>query len=91
MFDNISEVKLGLIAVSRSCFPAALSERRRAALVAAYGEGVYECPVTVETELDARAAVDDVKGAGVNALVVFLATSAPRPRRPSSASGLTAL
>ena len=77
MFDNIPEVKLGLIAVSRSCFPAALSERRRAALVAAYGEGVYECPVTVETELDARAAVDDVKGAGVNALVVFLGNFGP--------------
>ena len=77
MFDNIPEVKLGLIAVSRSCFPAALSQRRRAALVAAYGEGVYECPVTVETELDARAAVDDVKGAGVNALVVFLGNFGP--------------
>ena len=35
MFDNIPEVKLGLIAVSRSCFPAALSRRRRAALGAA--------------------------------------------------------
>ena len=77
MFDNIPEVKLGLIAVSRSCFPAALSQRRLAALVAAYGEGVYECPVTVETELDARAAVDDVKGAGVNALVVFLGNFGP--------------
>ena len=77
MFDNIPEVKLGVIAVSRSCFPAALSQRRRAALVAAYGEGVYECPVTVETELDARAAVDDVKGAGVNALVVFLGNFGP--------------
>ncbi len=29
MFTNIPEVKLGVIAVSRSCFPAALSERRR--------------------------------------------------------------
>ena len=77
MYENIPEVKLGVIAVSRSCFPAALSERRRAALVAAYGEGVYECPVTVETELDARAAVDDVKGAGVNALVVFLGNFGP--------------
>ena len=28
MFTNIPEVKLGVIAVSRSCFPAALSERR---------------------------------------------------------------
>ncbi|MCI8657916.1 MAG: fucose isomerase, partial [Oscillospiraceae bacterium] len=50
MFTNIPEVKLGVIAVSRACFPAALSERRRAALKAAYGEGLYECPVTVENE-----------------------------------------
>ena len=64
MIRNIPEVKLGVIAVSRSCFPAALSERRRAALCAAYGEGVYECPVTVENEIDARRAVEDVKAAG---------------------------
>ena len=40
MFANIPEVKLGIIAVSRGCFPMALSERRRAAIKAAYGEGV---------------------------------------------------
>lgn len=51
MFANIPEVKLGIIAVSRGCFPMALSERRRAAIKAAYGEGLYECPVTVENEL----------------------------------------
>ena len=50
MFANIPTVKPGVIAVSRSCFPAALSERRRAALVSAYGEGLYECPVIVENE-----------------------------------------
>ena len=77
MIRNIPEVKLGVIAVSRSCFPAALSERRRAALCAAYGEGVYECPVTVENEIDARRAVEDVKAAGVNALCVFLGNFGP--------------
>lgn len=30
MMTNIPEIKLGLIAVSRDCFPVALSERRRA-------------------------------------------------------------
>ena len=74
---NIPEVKLGVIAVSRSCFPAALSERRRAALKAAYGEGLYECPVTVENEVQAREAVRDVKASGVNALVVFLGNFGP--------------
>ena len=77
MINNIPEVKAGVIAVSRSCFPAALSERRRAALVSAYGEGLYECPVTVENELDAKKAVEDVKAAGVNALVVFLGNFGP--------------
>ena len=77
MFTNIPEVKLGVIAVSRSCFPAALSARRRAALAAAYGEGLYECPVIVENELDAQKAVMDVQAAGVNALVVFLGNFGP--------------
>ena len=33
---NIPQVKLGVIAVSRDCFPVALSEERRAAVKAAY-------------------------------------------------------
>ena len=35
MLTNIPEVKLGIIAVSRDCFIISLSERRRAAIVAA--------------------------------------------------------
>lgn len=58
---NIPEVRLGVIAVSRSCFPAALSERRRAALKAAYGENLYECPITVENEVQAKDAVKDIQ------------------------------
>ena len=77
MFVNIPQVKPGIIAVSRDCFPVALSERRRAAVVKAYGEGLYECPVTVEKEKDAQRAVRDVKDAGVNALVVYLGNFGP--------------
>ena len=77
MLQNIPEVKLGVIAVSRSCFPAALSERRRTALTAACGDGLYECPVTVENEVQAKEAVKDVKANGVNALVVFLGNFGP--------------
>ena len=49
MFNNIPEVKLGLIAVSRDCFVISLSERRRAAVAAAYeklGGEIYECKVS---------------------------------------------
>ena len=77
MITNIPELKLGIIAVSRNCFPVALSERRRAAIKAAYGEGLYECPITVETEVQARDAVNDVVAHGVNALVVFLGNFGP--------------
>ena len=74
---NIPEVKLGIIAVSRDCFPIALSTRRRQSIAAAYGEGLYECPVTVENEGDALTALADVEGAGCNALVVFLGNFGP--------------
>ena len=40
--QNIPEVKLGLIAVSRDCFPIALSEKRRAAIVKTCGGNIYE-------------------------------------------------
>ena len=50
--NNIPVVKLGLIAVSRDCFPIQLSEKRRAAIKAAYQGELYECPVTVENEKD---------------------------------------
>ena len=74
---NIPEVKLGIIAVSRDCFPIALSISRREAIVKAYGEGIYECKITVENEKDMLAAVEDVKAAGCNALTVFLGNFGP--------------
>ena len=82
MMQNIPEVKLGLIAVSRDCFPIALSEKRRAAIAAACGkENLYECPVTVENEKDMLKAVADVKAAECNALVVFLGNFRPGDSR----------
>lgn len=74
---NIPNVKLGIIAVSRDCFPIALSTSRRQAIVKAYGEGLYECNITVENEKDALTALADVKEAGCNALVVFLGNFGP--------------
>ena len=77
MFQNIPTVKLGLVAVSRDCFPIELSIRRRAAIKAAYAGDLYECPVTVENELDMQKAIADVTAAGCTALVVFLGNFGP--------------
>jgi len=77
MISNIPKVNLGIIAVSRSCFPMELSERRRKAVTASLKEDIYECPVIIENETDAEKAVEDVKSHGVNALVVFLGNFGP--------------
>ncbi|MBP7402784.1 MAG: fucose isomerase [Clostridia bacterium] len=78
--SNIPNVKIGMIAVSRDCFPIALSEARRKAVAEAYvraGGDIHVCPVTVENENDAVRALADVNAAGCNALVVFLGNFGP--------------
>ena len=75
---NIPDIKLGLIAVSRDCFPIALSTKHRQNIMAQCGGlPVYECPVTVENEKDMLRAVEDVKNAQCNALCVFLGNFGP--------------
>lgn len=77
---NLPTVKLGIIATSRDCFPAALSEKRRANVAAACkkaGVEIYESKVTVENEKDAMKALDDVVSNGVNALLVYLGNFGP--------------
>jgi len=75
--NNIPNVRLGLISVSRDCFPITLSQKRREAVARAYGNGIYECKITVENEIDMLKAVEDVKKAEVNALVVYLGNFGP--------------
>ena len=76
--SNIPVVKLGIIAVSRDCFPIALSTKHRQNIMAQCGGlPVYECPVTVENEKDMLRAVEDVKNAQCNALCVFLGNFGP--------------
>ncbi len=77
MLQNMPTVKLGIIGVSRDCFPASLTERRRKVICDTYGSELYECPIIVETEIDAKKAVEDVKQNGVNALVVYLGNFGP--------------
>ncbi len=81
--NNIPKVKIGIVAVSRDCFPESLSVNRRKALVAAYeakydAADIYECPVCiVESEIHMVQALNDVKAAGCNALVVYLGNFGP--------------
>ena len=78
--SNIPTVKIGIVAVSRDCFPIELSERRRAAVAAATAElgvNAVEVKKTVESEADVDAALAEAEAAGANALVVFLGNFGP--------------
>ena len=81
--NNKPEIKIGIVAVSRDCFPESLSVNRRKALVDAYTKKygaaeIYECPICiVESEIHMVQALEDVKKAGCNALVVYLGNFGP--------------
>ena len=54
---NAPDVKIGIVAVSRDCFPESLSVNRRKALVEAYtkkydASQIYECPICIVRERD---------------------------------------
>ena len=80
---NIPKIKIGIVAVSRDCFPEPLSVNRRKALVEAYKAkydetDIYECPVCiVESEIHMVQALEDIKAAGCNALCVYLGNFGP--------------
>ncbi|MGN0313970.1 MAG: L-fucose/L-arabinose isomerase family protein [Fusicatenibacter sp.] len=75
--NNTPEIKLGIVAVSRDCFPNSLSENRRKAVVEAYDGDIYECPIIVENEIDMQNALKDLKEAECDALVVYLGNFGP--------------
>lgn len=77
---NIPKVKLGIVAVSRDCFPIQLSEKRRAEVVKACTEKgieIYETKTTVENEKHAIKALQELHSAGVNAIIVYLGNFGP--------------
>jgi L-fucose isomerase-like protein len=80
MINNIPQVKLGLVAVSRDCFVISLSRERRETIAKSFtssGGSIYEAKTIVENENDMLKAVKEVQGAGCNALVVFLGNFGP--------------
>ena len=80
---NVPKVKIGIVAVSRDCFPESLAVNRRKALVEAYAKkydaaDIYECPICiVESEIHMVQSLEDIKAAGCNALVVYLGNFGP--------------
>ena len=77
---NILKLKLGIIAVSRDCFPVELSRKRRIQVVKecrARKIPVLEIQTVVENEAHVLVAEQELRDKGVNALVIFLGNFGP--------------
>ena len=77
---NVPGLKIGIVAVSRDCFPMELSLKRRKALVAACAEKnlpVVEIPTIIENENDAMQALEEARKNDVNAVLLFLGNFGP--------------
>ena len=78
--QNIPEIKLGIVAVSRDCFPIELSRKRRERVAAACRElhvPVTEIETVIENERDVLKALDETKQKGINALALYLGNFGP--------------
>ncbi len=77
---NIPPIKLGIVAVSRDCFPIELSKTRRDKVVeASRAKGIEIFPLStiVENEKDGLKALKEIADQSINALVVFLGNFGP--------------
>jgi L-fucose isomerase-like protein len=77
---NIPKLTMGLIAVSRDCFPVDLSRRRRRMVAEACREKaipVTELETIVENENDVLTALREIQEKNVDALVVYLGNFGP--------------
>ena len=87
---NIPQVKLGIVAVSRDCFPIRLSEQRRNAVVAACNEKdieIKELNTIIENEDDMLKALAEAEAAQLNALVIYLGNFGPEGPLTKMAQG----
>jgi L-fucose isomerase-like protein len=78
--QNVPVIKLGIVAVSRDCFPRELSHKRRSHVVAACKERhvpVVEIETIIENERDVPKALDEIKQKGINALALYLGNFGP--------------
>ncbi|HEX9079767.1 MAG TPA: hypothetical protein VF795_09270, partial [Desulfuromonadaceae bacterium] len=71
---NIPTVSMGLLAVSRDCFPLELSKQRRQKVIEACRARaipVAELETIVEHESDVAPALREIAGKGINALTIY--------------------
>jgi len=77
---NIPVINMGVITVSRDCFPRELALKRRVKLVEECIKSkikVTEIKTIIENEMDVLKALDEIKESKINSLVVYLGNFGP--------------
>ena len=77
---NLPDINLGIVAVSRDCFPVELSRSRREKVVkecAANKLPITEIDTVVENEKDSLKALKEIKSKNIDALAIYLGNFGP--------------
>ncbi len=78
--NNIPEIKPGIVAVSRDCFPVELSRKRRQALVKSCEKKdipIVQIQTIIENEKNVIEALKEIEEKGINSLVIYLGNFGP--------------
>lgn len=78
--NNIPKINLGIVAVSRDCFPIELSKKRIARVVEtckAKNLPIHEIEIIVENEVHSQKALEEIQKKNINALVIFVGNFGP--------------
>ncbi len=77
---NIPQIRPGIVAVSRDCFPVELSKKRRDKVIQKCREqkvDMVKINIIIENEHDSIKALKEIKEKNINALVVYLGNFGP--------------
>ncbi|MCP4752488.1 MAG: fucose isomerase [Proteobacteria bacterium] len=78
--NNIPDVKLGIVAVSRDCFPIELSKKRKREVIQACNGmnlPITDIETVIENENDTQKALVELKEKSINALIIYLGNFGP--------------
>lgn len=78
--NNTPDIKLGLVAVSRDCFPIELSKRRKNDVLESCKKlnvPIHGLETIIENEKDVLTAMEEICNKGINALVIYLGNFGP--------------
>jgi len=78
--NNLPDIKMGMIAVSRDCFPIELSRKRKEKVLESCKKinvPVHGLDTIIENEKDVLTALEEIHKKGINALVIYLGNFGP--------------